>query len=163
VPGALTLKELQTLVKDGAVVTVLLVMTDMQGRMQGKRLTAHHFLDEVVHHKAEGCNYLLAVDVEMRTVEGYRMSSWERDYGDFRSPGQLLQRHLATSSPRLTNGSSSQTLLARRRVVPRRNRGVLDGSTRGHTPLVLTKRAKHFDGGEGVERVWNPDPLRRIG
>jgi len=83
VPGALTLKELQTLVKDGAVDTVLLVMTDMQGRMQGKRLTAHHFLDDVVHHKAEGCNYLLAVDVEMRTVEGYSMSSWERGYGDF--------------------------------------------------------------------------------
>jgi glutamine synthetase len=83
VPGALTLKELQTLVQSGSVDTVLLVMTDMQGRMQGKRMTAHHFLDEVVHHKAEGCNYLLAVDVEMRTVDGYRMSSWERGYGDF--------------------------------------------------------------------------------
>ena len=83
VPGTLTLKELQTLVKNGSVDTVLLVMTDMQGRMQGKRLTAHHFLDEVVHHKAEGCNYLLAVDVEMRTVDGYSMSSWERGYGDF--------------------------------------------------------------------------------
>jgi glutamine synthetase len=82
-PGGLTLKELQTLVQKGSVDTVLLGMTDMQGRMQGKRLTAHHFLNEVVHHKAEGCNYLLAVDVEMRTVDGYRMSSWERGYGDF--------------------------------------------------------------------------------
>src|SRR5918992_727195 len=58
-------------------------MTDMQGRLQGKRLTATHFLDEVVEHDAEGCNYLLAVDVEMNTVEGYAMSSWERGYGDF--------------------------------------------------------------------------------
>src|SRR5215210_6930018 len=58
-------------------------MTDMQGRLQGKRLTATHFLEEVVEHDAEGCNYLLAVDVEMNTVEGYAMSSWERGYGDF--------------------------------------------------------------------------------
>ncbi len=58
-------------------------MTDMQGRLQGKRLTARHFLDEVAHHGAEGCNYLLAVDVDMTTVEGYEMSSWERGYGDF--------------------------------------------------------------------------------
>ena len=55
----------------------------MQGRLQGKRLTARHFLDEVVEHGAEGCNYLLAVDVEMDTVEGYEMASWERGYGDF--------------------------------------------------------------------------------
>src|SRR3954447_5140178 len=63
--------------------TVLLVLTDMQGRLQGKRMTARHFLDEVVAHGAEACNYLLAVDVDMNTVEGYAMSSWERGYGDF--------------------------------------------------------------------------------
>src|SRR5919198_805232 len=63
--------------------TVLLALTDMQGRMQGKRMTARHFLDEVVQHGAEACNYLLAVDVDMNTVEGYEMSSWERGYGDF--------------------------------------------------------------------------------
>src|SRR5580692_3046957 len=57
-------------------------MTDMQGRLQGKRLTATHFLAEVAEHGAESCNYLLAVDVEMRTVDGYAMSSWEGGYGD---------------------------------------------------------------------------------
>ena len=77
------LEELRELVRSGAVDTVLLALTDMQGRLQGKRLTAHHFLDEVVEHGAEGCNYLLAVDVEMNTVEGYEMASWERGYGDF--------------------------------------------------------------------------------
>ncbi len=61
---------------------MLLAMTDMQGRLQGKRLTATHFLNEVAEHGAEGCNYLLAVDVDMRTVDGYAMSSWERGYGD---------------------------------------------------------------------------------
>jgi glutamine synthetase len=78
-----TLDELRKAVEDGDVDTVLLTIADMDGRLQGKRLTARHFLDEVVEHGAEGCNYLLAVDVEMNTVAGYEMSSWERGYGDF--------------------------------------------------------------------------------
>jgi glutamine synthetase len=69
--------------RDSDVDTVLLAIVDMQGRLQGKRLTKQHFLDEVVSNAAEGCNYLLAVDVDMNTVEGYAMSSWERGYGDF--------------------------------------------------------------------------------
>jgi glutamine synthetase len=81
--GRLDLDALRSEVEAGRIDTVLLAMTDMQGRLQGKRLTATHFLDEVVEHDAEGCNYLLAVDVEMNTVEGYAMSSWERGYGDF--------------------------------------------------------------------------------
>jgi glutamine synthetase len=83
VQGRLDLDTLRSEVEAGRIDTVLLAMTDMQGRLQGKRLTATHFLDEVVEHNAEGCNYLLAVDVEMNTVEGYAMSSWERGYGDF--------------------------------------------------------------------------------
>lgn len=55
----------------------------MQGRLQGKRFAARFFLDEVLHHGTEGCNYLLAVDTEMNTVDGYAMSSWDRGYGDF--------------------------------------------------------------------------------
>jgi glutamine synthetase len=77
-----TLDELREAVADGAIDTVLLAMTDMQGRLQGKRLTATHFLAEVAEHGAESCNYLLAVDVDMRTVDGYDMASWERGYGD---------------------------------------------------------------------------------
>lgn len=80
---ALTLDQLRTAVSEGRVDTVLLALTDMQGRLQGKRLMAQHFLDQVVGHGAEACNYLLAVDVEMNTVGGYAMSSWERGYGDF--------------------------------------------------------------------------------
>src|SRR6188472_1879207 len=55
----------------------------MEGRLQGKRLTASHFLGDVLEHGAEGCNYLLAVDVDMETVGGYAMSSWDTGYGDF--------------------------------------------------------------------------------
>jgi glutamine synthetase len=61
----------------------VLALADMQGRLQGKRLTARYFLNEVVPHGAEACNYLLAVDVDMNTVAGYSMSSWETGYGDF--------------------------------------------------------------------------------
>jgi glutamine synthetase len=79
----MTLDELKADVASGAIDTVLLAMTDMQGRLQGKRLTARHFLESVLEHGAEACNYLLAVDVDMNTVEGYDMSSWARGYGDF--------------------------------------------------------------------------------
>ncbi len=79
----LSLEQLEKAVKDGAVDTVILALTDMQGRLMGKRLTADYFLAEVAAHGAEGCNYLLAVDVDMRTVGGYRISSWETGYGDF--------------------------------------------------------------------------------
>jgi glutamine synthetase len=61
----------------------VVAITDMQGRLQGKRLAARYFLNEVAHHGTEGCNYLMAVDVDMNTVDGYAMSSWERGYGDF--------------------------------------------------------------------------------
>jgi glutamine synthetase len=79
----LTTDELTERVESGDVDTVLVVFTDMQGRLQGKRVHARFFLDEVASHGMEGCNYLLAVDVDMNTVGGYQMSSWERGYGDF--------------------------------------------------------------------------------
>jgi glutamine synthetase len=77
------LDELRGEVDRGAVDTVLLCLTDMQGRLQGKRLTGTHFLENVADHGAEACNYLLAVDVDMDTVDGYAMSSWDLGYGDF--------------------------------------------------------------------------------
>ena len=79
----MTLEELRALASDGRIDTVVIAMCDMQGRLMGKRLTAEHFLDEVVGHGAEGCSYLLAVDVDMNTVSGYAMSSWDRGYDDF--------------------------------------------------------------------------------
>ena len=77
------LDELKKAVEEGTVDTVLLAIADMEGRLQGKRLTAQFFLDEIAEHGAEGCNYLLAVDVDMDTVGGYEMASWSRGYGDF--------------------------------------------------------------------------------
>ena len=88
------IEDLRGGVESGAIDTVLLAITDMQGRLQGKRLTARHFLAETLEHGAEGCNYLLAVDVDMTPAEGYDMASWERGYGDF-----VMHPDLATLRP----------------------------------------------------------------
>jgi len=82
-PPPLTVDALRELVDGGEVHTVALAFTDMQGRLQGKRFAARHFLDEVLAHGSEGCAYLLAVDVDLNTVDGYAMASWETGYGDF--------------------------------------------------------------------------------
>ncbi|MFD9952308.1 glutamine synthetase family protein [[Kitasatospora] papulosa] len=75
--------ELRVLVERGEIDTVVLAFPDMQGRLQGKRFAASFFLDEVLEHGTEGCNYLLAVDTDMNTVDGFAMSSWSNGYGDF--------------------------------------------------------------------------------
>ncbi|MBT2540499.1 glutamine synthetase [Streptomyces sp. ISL-44] len=79
----LATEELRSLIASGEIDTVVLAFPDMQGRLQGKRFAAQFFLDEVLAHGTEGCNYLLAVDTDMNTVDGYEMSSWDRGYGDF--------------------------------------------------------------------------------
>jgi glutamine synthetase len=90
----MTLEELEQAVADGTVDTVLVAIADMEGRLQGKRMSARHFLEEVAEHAAEGCNYLLAVDVDMNTVGGYEMSSWQQGYGDF-----VMRPDLSTLRP----------------------------------------------------------------
>lgn len=97
-PPTLTIEQLRAEIESGAIDTVITAITDMQGRLQGKRNHGQFFLDHVLDHGVEGCNYLLAVDVEMNTVDGYAISSWERGYGDMlfeldmstlrRTPGQ---------------------------------------------------------------------------
>ena len=79
----LSLEELRVSVAAGDIDTVIVALTDMQGRLQGKRLHARFFLDEVVANNTEACAYLLAVDTEMNTVDGYQLASWETGYGDF--------------------------------------------------------------------------------
>ena len=83
-PGrpALSLDQLRTDIAAGDIDTVLVCITDMQGRLQGKRVHAPFFVSDVIGHGTEGCNYLLAVDVDMNTVDGYSMSSWHTGYGD---------------------------------------------------------------------------------
>ncbi|CAM5497367.1 Glutamine synthetase OS=Leifsonia shinshuensis OX=150026 GN=HNR13_003512 PE=3 SV=1 [Leifsonia shinshuensis] len=78
----LTVEQLREEILSDAIDTVVLGFTDMQGRLQGKFIHGRFFLDSVLAHGTEGCNYLLAVDVEMNTVDGYAISSWEQGYGD---------------------------------------------------------------------------------
>ena len=78
----LTLTQLNELIAAGRIDTVIVAFADMQGRLTGKRVAARLFIEEVAKHGAECCNYLLAVDVEMNTVDGYAMSGWDTGYGD---------------------------------------------------------------------------------
>src|SRR3954467_2611095 len=94
-PGPLTIDALRAGVADGTIDTVVLAIVDIQGRLQGKRFDAEFFVDEVAPHGTEGCNYLLAVDVEMNTVASYAMSSGHRGYGDFAIlPDFATMRHI---------------------------------------------------------------------
>jgi glutamine synthetase len=79
----LSVETLRQKVAAGEVDSVIVALTDMQGRLAGKRCSARYFLDEVLSHGTAACNYLLAVDVEQSTVSGYEITSWERGYGDF--------------------------------------------------------------------------------
>ncbi|MGA2519420.1 MAG: glutamine synthetase family protein [Acidimicrobiales bacterium] len=78
----LGLDELTERIGDGSVDTVVVAFPDMQGRPVGKRVTGRFFLDHVLEHGIEACDYLLAVDVDMEPLEGYRFTGWDRGYGD---------------------------------------------------------------------------------
>jgi glutamine synthetase len=79
----LSLQELEQEIAQGTIDTVVAAFTDMQGRLMGKRIQGEFFLEEVSDHGVEGCNYLLALDMEMDPVPGYEMANWEKGYGDF--------------------------------------------------------------------------------
>jgi glutamine synthetase len=89
-PGNLTFDELAAATADGAIDTVIACMTDMQGRLMGKRFHAQHFVDSA-WQETHFCDYLLATDMEMNTVAGYRATSWEAGYGD-----HIIRPDLAT-------------------------------------------------------------------
>ncbi|MFN3723427.1 MAG: glutamine synthetase family protein [Paracoccaceae bacterium] len=81
-PGNLTLDALREMVDAGTIDTVLVAAIDMQGRLMGKRFHAAFFLNSG-HKETHCCNYLLAVDMEMTTVPGYKSAGWEQGYGDY--------------------------------------------------------------------------------
>src|SRR4051812_16028967 len=83
VRGMLTVDELRKEIEAGTIDTVVTAFTDMQGRLIGKRIQGEYFVEDVIDHAIEGCNYLLALDMEMEPVPGYEMANWERGYGDF--------------------------------------------------------------------------------
>ena len=77
------LEELRQLVRDGRIDTVIVALTDMQGRLMGKRVQADAFLRGVVDHGIHFCTYLLGTDMEMNTPDGFELMNWETGYGDW--------------------------------------------------------------------------------
>ncbi len=80
--GLLSIEQLKGQIASGAIDTVVACQIDMQGRLMGKRFQAEYFVDQA-WNETHSCNYLLATDMEMETVDGYKSTSWEAGYGDF--------------------------------------------------------------------------------
>jgi glutamine synthetase len=97
--GMLTQRDLADLVERGEIETVLAVFPDMYGRLMGKRINATYFLDEVAGHGMHACDYLLACDMEMDVIPGYKYTSWETGYGDFHCVPDLATLRRATWLP----------------------------------------------------------------
>ena len=94
--GTLTVKQLESLVDEGEVDTVLCMFTDLQGRFMGKRILPHFFLEDVLGEEGlHACLYLLAIDMEMEPLPGYQYASWETGYGDFRMVPDVSTLRLA--------------------------------------------------------------------
>ena len=89
--GRLDQETLSAMIGSGDIDTVLVVFPDLQGRLMGKRVTGHFFIDDVLAAGVEACTYLLAVDIDMDPLPGYRFANWETGYGDF-----VLRPDLAT-------------------------------------------------------------------
>ncbi|MEA2560289.1 MAG: glutamine synthetase [Acidobacteriota bacterium] len=79
----LSREELAALVERGEIETVLSVFPDMYGRLMGKRINAGFFLEQIADGGMHACDYLLACDMEMDVIPGYKYTSWETGYGDF--------------------------------------------------------------------------------
>src|SRR3954451_11031352 len=99
VPGMLTRAELGDLIERGEIETVLTVFPDMYGRLMGKRITGHFFMDHVADDGMHACDYLLACDMEMDVIPGYKYTSWETGYGDFHCVPDFATLRRATWLP----------------------------------------------------------------
>ncbi|GAA1735870.1 glutamine synthetase family protein [Microbacterium paludicola] len=141
--GFLTPEQLRDAIDADAIDTVIVAFTDMQGRLLGKRVSARLFLDDVMEHGAECCNYLLSVDVEMNTVSGYAISSWERGYGDMamvpdlstlRAAPWLHKTALVTADLQWLDGSPVEE--SPRRILQRQVERLAE---RGFVPYVGTE------------------------
>ena len=98
--GLLTLDQLRAEVESGAIETVITALPDLYGRLVGKRITGHFFLEEVAQHGMHVCDYLLACDMEMDPTPGYAFTSWETGYGDLHAVPDLATLRRAAWLPR---------------------------------------------------------------
>ncbi len=124
---SLDVDELTKLVTSGAVDTVLVAFPDLQGRLVGKRVVGRYFCDQVVDGGIEACNYLLAVDVDMTPLPGYRFANWAQGYGDVRAVPDLatlrlvpwLERTALVLCDLVDTGSGAPIEVSPRRILRR--------------------------------------------
>lgn len=168
-PANLTLDSLRAAVAAGEIDTVLTCVVDMQGRLMGKRFHAQHFL-ESGHEETHGCDYLLAVDVDMTTVPGYASSSWEKGYGDHVHKPDLSTLRRAAWEPTaamvmcdLLDHHGDLVAVAPRTVLRRQ---VERARAMGLEPMMATELEFYlFE--EGFEALWDrrwarPTPMVRF-
>jgi glutamine synthetase len=167
-PANLTLDSLRAAVESGVIDTVLTCVCDMQGRLMGKRFHAQHFLDSG-HHETHGCNYLLALDVEMTPVPGYKSASWEKGYGDYIHKPDLSTLRRAPWLPGtamvmadLLDHHGEPVAVAPRNVLKRQ---IERAAKLGLTPMMATELEFYlFE--ESFEQLWDsryrkPTPVVR--
>lgn len=142
--GNLTPEELREAVASREIDTVIVAFTDMQGRLVGKRVSARLFLEDTMNHGAECCNYLLTVDVDINTIDGYALTSWESGYGDMAMiPDLSTLRRIpwlpgtALVISDLTRASDHSPIAVSPRAILQRQVDRL--SERGLTPFVGTE------------------------
>lgn len=80
----MTLKQLTTQIRSGAIDTVIAAVPDIFGRLVGKRFAGSYFLKQVAHHGTHACSYLLTVNIEMDPLDGFKLANWDKGFGDFR-------------------------------------------------------------------------------
>ncbi|MBI1848024.1 MAG: glutamine synthetase [Candidatus Rokubacteria bacterium] len=98
--GRLDARSLEALIRRGDVDTVLTVFSDGYGRLMGKRIVGRHFLDSVAGHGVHACIYLFTVDMEMEPLPGFKLTSWERGYGDMKMVPDLSTARLIPWLPK---------------------------------------------------------------
>src|SRR5436190_11895317 len=80
----MTLKQLTTQIRSGAIDTVIAAIPDVYGRLVGKRFAGKYFLDSIAKHGTHACSYLLTVNIEMDPQDGFKLANWDKGFGDFK-------------------------------------------------------------------------------
>jgi glutamine synthetase len=130
----LSLEQLKSKIADGSVDTVLVAFPDNQGRLVGKRVMGQYFLDTVAEGSVECCNYLLAVDVHMNPLPGYRSFDWEEGFGDLSAVPDLatlrmvpwIERTALVLCDLVEAGGTAPIEVSPRRVLKRQEERVAD-------------------------------------
>ena len=130
----LELVELAAMIDDGRIDTVVVAFPDQQGRLVGKRVMGRFFLDAVAGGSIEACNYLLAVDVDMTPLPGYRAFNWEQGYGDLSAVPDLttlrlvpwLERTALVLCDVVDEGDRSPVEVSPRRILQRQEQRAAD-------------------------------------